>query len=324
MATAVFRPALSMSDPLLARPAALRRAFDRRAARFADVDFLLREVGSRMQDRLSYIKATPARALDLGCGLGQGLAVLRAQYPDAQICGVDWSSAMVAQAQKLDPQRTDAGWLARLLKKRPVFDFAQADFRALPFAGASFDLLWSNLALHWDPAPHAIFPEWHRITTEGGLLMFSLFGPDTLRELRSALAGIDAGVHTLRFVDMHDIGDMLVHSRWSTPVMDMEQITITYETPQALLADVHLLGGMAGLTDEAGRSLAGPGLHTPRWRQRLFDALDAQRNPDGVIPLTFEIVYGHAWKLAPPQRQTLDDQGRAMIPVDQIGRKPRA
>ncbi|MDF6529496.1 hypothetical protein NLO81_26910, partial [Escherichia coli] len=91
-----------------------------------------------------------------------------------------------------------------------------------------------------------------------------------------------------------------------------------------LLADVHLLGCMAGLTDEAGRSLAGPGLHTPRWRQRLFDALDAQRNPVGVIPLTFEIVYGHAWKLAPPQRQALDDQGRAMIPVDQIGRKPRA
>ena len=313
-----------MSDPVLAHPAALRRAFDRRAARFADVDFLLREVGARMQDRLSYIKLTPSRALDLGCGLGQGLAVLRAQYPDAQICGVDWSSAMLARATQLDPQRTDTGWLGRLLKKRPVFDFAQADFRALPFADASFDLLWSNLALHWDPSPHAIFPEWHRITTEGGLLMFSLFGPDTLRELRSALAGIDAGVHTLRFVDMHDIGDMLVHSRWSTPVMDMEQITITYETPQALLADVHLLGGMAGLMDESGRQLAGAGLHTPRWRQRLFDALDAQRNPEGLIPLTFEVVYGHAWKLAPTRRQALDDEGRAMIPVDQIGRKPRA
>jgi malonyl-CoA O-methyltransferase len=154
--------------------------------------------------------------------------------------------------------------------------------------------------------------------------MFSLFGPDTLRELRSALAGIDAGVHTLRFVDMHDIGDMLVEGRWSTPVMDMEQITITYETPQALLADVHLLGGMAGLVDAEGRALAGLGLHTPRWRQDLFDALDAQRNPDGLIPLTFEIVYGHAWKLAQPAKQALDDQGRAVISVDQIGRKPRS
>jgi malonyl-CoA O-methyltransferase len=273
---------------------------------------------------LSYIKLAPARALDLGCGLGQGLAVLRAQYPDAQICGLDWSAAMLARAQQLDPQRTDAGWLGRLLRKRPVFDFAQADFRALPFANASFDLLWSNLALHWDPSPHAIFPEWHRVAAEGGLLMFSLFGPDTLRELRSALAGIDAGVHTLRFVDMHDIGDMLVEGRWSTPVMDMEQITITYETPQALLADVHLLGGMAGLVDAEGRALAGLGLHTPRWRQDLFDALDAQRNPDGLIPLTFEIVYGHAWKLAQPAKQALDDQGRAVISVDQIGRKPRS
>jgi len=300
-----------MSDPVLARPAALRRAFDRRAARFADVDFLLREVGSRMQDRLSYIKATPARALDLGCGLGQGLAVLRAQYPDAQICGVDWSSAMLAQAQKLDPQRTDAGWLGRLLKKRPVFDFAQADFRALPFAGASFDLLWSNLALHWDPAPHAIFPEWHRITTEGGLLMFSLFGPDTLRELRALYQRLGWPTPAADFVDMHDLGDMLVQAGFADPVMDQEILTLTWADPRALLAELRGLGGNAAPERFAG-------LRTPRWRERLLSELAALAGPDGRISLSFEVAYGHAFKapprlpVAPETSVSLDDM-RALV-----------
>jgi hypothetical protein len=64
-----------------------------------------------------------------------------------------------------------------------------------------------------------------------GLLMFSCFGPDTLREVRSAFEQIDLAPHTLPFVDMHDFGDMLVNAGFSTPVMDMETITVTYEPP---------------------------------------------------------------------------------------------
>ncbi len=300
-----------MSAPLIApTPHALRLAFDRRAAGFGQVDYLLREIGQRMQERMHYIRLTPARALDLGCGHGHGLAALRAQYPDAQIAGLVLSGRMLHQAAGLDPQR-GGGWVGRLLRRRPIFDLIQADFQDLPFADGVFDLLWSNLALHWHGEPHRVFPEWHRVTAEGGLVLFSMFGPDTLKEVRQALASVDTDPHTLRFVDMHDVGDMLVHGGWSTPVMDMETHTITYERADTLLHDLRMMGGFPAGTG---------GLRSRAWLGRLKAALEMLRNADGVIPLTFEIVYGHAWKLAPPARQVPDAEGRVSIPVDRIGR----
>ncbi len=297
-------------------PARLTRlAFDRRSPRFGQLDFLLGEIGQRMQERMEVVKLSPRRALDIGCGHGQGLAGLRARFPDAQIAGLDISSAMLQQASQRDPQRRP-GWVGRLLGKRPMFDLVQGDLATLPFDAATFDLLWSNLALHWHPEPHRVFPEWHRVTADEGLVMFSLFGPDTLKELREAFADVDLDAHTLRFVDMHDIGDMLVHGGWSTPVMDMETLTITYESPETLLREVQAFGGL--------RRPGVAGLRGKRWHAAVLAALGRLRNTEGVIPLTFEIVYGHAWKLAPRGKQATDDQGRAIVPIDRIGRaQPR-
>lgn len=273
------------------------------------------EIVQRMHERMQIIRLAPVRALDLGCGHGRGLATLRAQYPDAQIAGLDISGAMLNVAAQRDPQR-QPGWLGRMLGKRPVFDLVQGDLATLPFVDDSFDLLWSNLALHWHPEPHRVFPEWHRVTRTDGLVLFSLFGPDTLRELRDAFASVDADPHTLRFVDMHDIGDMLASGGWSTPVMDMETLTITYETPRKLLDEVHAFGGF--------RAPGAAGLRGRRWYDAVIQALEGMRNADGVIPLTFEIVYGHAWKLAPRGAQAFDESGRAIVPIDKIGRaRPR-
>ncbi|WER46338.1 methyltransferase domain-containing protein [Cupriavidus sp. WKF15] len=295
-----------------------RLAFDRRSAAFGQLDFLLGEIGRRMQERMEVVRLSPQRALDIGCGHGQGLAGLRARFPDAQIAGLDISGAMLAEAGQRDLQRRP-GWVGRLLGKRPLFDLVQGDLATLPFAPGSFDLLWSNLALHWHPEPHRVFPEWHRVTRDDGLVMFSLFGPDTLREVRAAFAEVDNAMHTLRFVDMHDIGDMLVHSGWSTPVMDMETLTVTYESPEKLLSEVQAFGGLRAHPD-ARRA----GLHGRRWHEAVCEALARRRNADGVIPLTFEIVYGHAWKLPPRGAQQVDDQGRAVVPLDKIGRaRPR-
>ncbi|AOY98557.1 amidophosphoribosyltransferase [Cupriavidus sp. USMAHM13] len=315
-------PGLSVSLHAAASPDAFlpstrltRLAFDRRSAAFDQLDFLFGEIGQRMQERMQLIRLTPGRALDIGCGHGQGLAALRAQYPDAQIAGLDVSAAMLREAGQRDPQRRP-GWIGRMLGKRPLFELVQGDLATLPFAADSFDMLWSNLALHWHPEPHLVFPEWHRVTRTDGLVLFSLFGPDTLKELREAFAEVDGDVHTLRFVDMHDIGDMLVHSGWSTPVMDMETLTITYENPQTLLREVHAMGGLRR---------PGGGLRGRRWHAALLAALERRRNAQGEIALTFEVVYGHAWKLPPRAGQPLDAQGNAVVPLDRIGRgRPRA
>ncbi|KAA0091612.1 methyltransferase domain-containing protein [Paraburkholderia sp. T12-10] len=309
----------------------VRQIFDRRAATFGEVAFLPREIAQRMRERLEYIKVSPSSMLDAGCGVGDDLPMLRERFPETPLVGVDVSSRMLVRAL---PQATgDAGWrrllpaaLQRSLGVRGP-RLAQADFAALPFAAGAFDLIWSNLALHWHSRPDLVLPEWQRVLQPNGLLMFSTLGPDTLRELRGAYAevevahGLPTGAHVIDFVDMHDLGDMLVESGFEIPVMDQETLTITYKSPESLLADVRRWGAYPHRRDDvAGAGGLSGALATTRARRlhaALREALEARRRDDGTIPLTFEVIYGHAWKAVP--RTTAD--GHAIVRVEDIGRR---
>ena len=289
-----------MSAPI---DAARVRALFAQPQLVARSDFLRREIAARMHERLLLVKTAPRRVLDAGCGAGADLALLQRDYPAAQIIGVDAAQAMLAAA------RAPAGalapvnrLLARLLPAKAGVDLLCADFGNLPLGPNSVDLVWSNLALHWHPQPDRVFAEWRRVLRVEGLLMFSNFGPDTLRELRSAFAVLDESPHALPFVDMHDFGDQLVEAGFSTPVMDMEMITVTYDTPDALLADVRALGGNPLATRR--RALVG----RAGWA-KVRAALEAQRRADGKIPLSFEVIYGHAFRPAP----RLTAEGEAIV-----------
>ncbi|MGF6273956.1 malonyl-CoA O-methyltransferase [Massilia sp. UYP11] len=261
--------------------------------RIAPSDFLRREIAERMHERLSLVKIVPRQVLDAGCGAGADLGLLQKTYPAAQILGLDGAGAMVRAAKA--PASTGGALnqlLNRLMPAKAGVDLLCGDYGNLPLGPNSLDLLWSNLALHWHPLPDRVFAEWRRVLRVEGLLMFSCFGPDTFTELRTAFAALDAYPHTLPFVDMHDFGDQLVEVGFSTPVMDMERITVTYDTPQALLADVRALGGNP--LESRRRGLIG----RAAW-QRLLDAFEAQRRPDGKLGLSFEVIYGHAFRPAP-------------------------
>ncbi|HEY0060575.1 MAG TPA: methyltransferase domain-containing protein [Telluria sp.] len=269
------------------------RALFARPARVATADFLRREIAARMHERRELIKVAPARVLDAGCGSGADLAPLQRAYPAAQVLGLDAAHAMTLAAATAAPAPGALNQLlGRLLPAKAGIDLLCGDFGNLPLGPNSVDLVWSNLALHWHPQPDRVFTEWRRVLRVDGLLMFSNFGPDTLRELRTAFGAMDESPHVLPFVDMHDFGDQLVEAGFSTPVMDMEVITVTYDTPQALLADVRALGGNPLAT--RARGLAG----RAAW-QRLLQALEAQRRADGKLALTFEVIYGHAFRPAP-------------------------
>ena len=255
----------------------------------APSDFLRREIAARMHERLSLVKLAPRCVVDAGCGAGADLAMLHKVYPGAQVVGVDAALAMTAAATAPSTARS---LLSRLLPGKGGIDVLCGDFGNLPIGPNSVDLVWSNLALHWHPQPDRVFAEWRRVLRVEGLLMFSNFGPDTLRELRGALATLDGTAHVLPFVDMHDFGDQLVGAGFSTPVMDMEVITVTYDTAQALLADVRALGGNPLATRRRGL------IGRAAW-QRVLAALEAQRRPDGKLGLTFEVIYGHAFRPAP-------------------------
>ena len=298
----------------------LRQIFDRRAATFDTVAFLPREIAQRMRERLDYIKMSPTSVLDAGCGAGDDLPLLRERFPEAPVFGTDLSHAMLARA--LSHDAGDTSWrrflpasIGKALGARGP-RFAQADFAALPFAHGAFEFIWSNLALHWHSRPDLVFPEWQRALKVNGLLMFSTFGPDTLKELRGAWAeveashGVGARAHVIDFVDMHDLGDMLVESGFEIPVMDQETLTITYKSPESLLADVRRWGAYPFEREAA------PGGTARRLHKALLAALEARRRADGTIPLTFEVIYGHAWKAVP--RTTAE--GHGIVRIEDIGR----
>jgi malonyl-CoA O-methyltransferase len=264
----------------------VRRNFSRAAAGYDEVAVLQREVGSRMLERLDYVKIDPQRVLDLGCGTGVSLTALATRYPKAQLLGADFSEAMLAAGRQ---QRSRLGWLLPFLRHRQASLLA-ADAQALPVKSGELDLLWSNLMLHWLDDPLPALREMQRTLKVGGLLMFSTFGPDTLKELRASFS--DGQVHTQRFADMHDYGDMLLACGFSDPVMDVEVLTLTYSTLDDLFRDLRQGGSACAMVDRR-RALMGKSA----WQAARAEY--EKRRQDGRLPATFEVVYGHAWKAQP-------------------------
>ena len=293
-----FEPAGTAPEPFYADRAALKRNFSRAAATFSQGEALHREIATRMLERLEYIKIDPARVLDLGSATGGALPGLQARYPKAQLIALDIAHPMLRAAQP-----AQAPWHARLragLLGGSAGPLAvQADMAQLPFKGGAFQMVWSNLALHWldDPAP--AIREAQRALAVDGLFMFSALGPDTLIELREAFAAADPagnpGWHVKRFIDLHDIGDVLVGAGFTTPVMDMEKITLTYEQLDGLFADLRATGSGNALAGRA-RGLLGRGAMAKV--KAAYEARRARRS-DARLPATFEVIYGHAWKGQP-------------------------
>ncbi|MES2257877.1 MAG: methyltransferase domain-containing protein [Pseudomonadota bacterium] len=300
--------------PKLSAPIDLERvrANFSRPQRIAPSDFLRREIASRMHDRLGLVKIAPQRVLDAGCGPGADLSLLQKDFAAAQILGLDASEQMVRAARA--PASKLAGLnqlLSKLLPAKAGIDLLCGDFADLPLAPNSVDLVWSNLALHWHPQPDRVFAEWRRVLRVNGVLMFSCFGPDTFSEVREAFGAADLAPHALPFVDMHDFGDQLVEVGFSTPVLDMEKITVTYDTAPALLADVRAWGGNPLSTRRRG--LLGKAAYAA-----VLAQLEKLRRADGKLGLTFEIIYGHAFR--PAARMT--QSGEAIIRFDPP-RKPK-
>jgi malonyl-CoA O-methyltransferase len=303
-------PATLPSLPIVS--ADVPRQFARRGD-LSDAQFLYGEIARRMLGRLQYIRIHPQAMLDAGCGAGDNLALLRERYPEAAYTGLDNCGPLLDLARKRHAPGGLSAWIGKLARRGPsAAAFVQADLADTGLAPESLELVWSNLAMHWHRAPHAVLAEWRRILKVGGLAMFSCLGPATLRELRQALA--DAGLRTATpsFVDMHDFGDLLVENGFADPVMDQEILTLTYRSPEKLLEDVRALGGNPA---EGRRG----GLVGRDWRDRLCGALEAQRRPDGLIALSIEVAYGHAWRAA-AHRTTA---GETRLSVSAIGGRQR-
>jgi malonyl-CoA O-methyltransferase len=289
-----------MSEMILLDKRAVRRSFDRAAATYDAAAVLQHEVCRRSLERLDFIRHAPARILDAGCGTGNAWRGLAQRYPAARMVALDLAPGMLRQASTAVP------WLQRLLRRGPLT--VCGDLERLPLAGGSIDLAWSNLALQWVNVLPQAFAEMRRVLAPGGLFLFTTFGPDTLQELRAAQAGMDGHTHVSRFIDMHDIGDMLVKCGFADPVIDMETFTLTYDDVRAVMRDLKAIGAHNAAADRP------PALSGKQWLAAVERNYETFRR-DGKLPATFEVIYGHAWRPAP----RVGPGGKPVIDIKPVG-----
>ena len=258
----------------------IRRAFSRAARGYDASAHLARRIGSELVARLDVVRLQPDTVIDIGTGTGHCARLLEARYRRARIIGVDSAAAMAHEAAAHRRWRSRQRYLVAAAER-------------LPMADATAQLAVSNLALVWSDC-RRVFPELRRVLAPDGLLMFTSLGPDTLQELRAAWQTVDSMPHIHPFLDMHIIGDALIESGFAEPVMDMERVVVTYPSHDAALSELKGCGWQ-NVSPQRRPTLTG--------RNRFASFIKAYESycgADGRWPLTFEVVYGHAWASAAP------------------------
>ena len=276
------------------------RRFDKAANTYDPVAVLQQRVGEALLDRLQGIRCSPQTILDLGCGTGYFETFLKKLYPAAKIIGLDKSNGMLvhAQAKEKEYQLTDIHWVGGCAEN-------------LPFSDHSFELVYSNLMLHWSNDFSKSLKEIRRILKPEGLLLFSMVGPDTLQELRYCWRTIDDQPHVHLFVDMHDLGDNLLQTPFVDPVMDVEYFTLLYSEALDLMKELKKLGVQNTARDRQR------GLTSKGTLKKLIQAYECFRSQEGKLPATWEIIYGHAWaEEKKPKKQ--NDFSEIKIPLSSI------
>jgi malonyl-CoA O-methyltransferase len=281
---------------------AIARSFSRAANTYDQVALLQKEIGWRLLERLELIKLAPSKILDLGGGTGFFSQQLSQKYPTAQIINCDLAEGMVAFSKDLYCNQQDK------------ISFLCADGDYLPLSNQSVDFVFSNCALQWFFDPVGVFQEIRRVLKPEGLLLFATFGQDTLKELRHSYSKIDDQDHVNLFLDMHDLGDILLQQQFQDPVMDMEIILLTYKTINGLIHDLKLTGA-----HHVNSAKTSAGLSPKSTFNKLSENYEPYRTAEGVLPATFEIVYGHAWRTGGPDSPEFSLHcAKNRIPITQI------
>jgi len=281
----------------------IKRHFDAKAQHYESSAVLQRTVCNEMLQRLDLTRIEPVHILDAGCGTGWGTQGLLQKYKKARVISLDLSTEMLRQT------KAKGGWL-----RKPQLICADAE--QIPLADESVDLVFSSLMLQWCDY-RKVFAEFKRILKPDGLLMFSSFGPDTLRELKSSWREVDDHPHVNEFIDMHELGDELIQVGLAEPVMDMDMMTLTYQDAMTVMADLKAIG--ANTTLKTAQKNTSQGLVTPAKLKRVIEHYESFRSND-VLPASYEVVYGHAWKTR-PRKSKMAGQDFTIAPQD-ILRKP--
>ncbi|CAN8139563.1 Malonyl-(acyl-carrier protein) O-methyltransferase [uncultured Thiomicrorhabdus sp.] len=301
----------------------LKQHFSHAAPSYDDAAILQKTVAERIDERLELTTIEALRIADIGAGTGLLTEKLLQRYPESQLFAVDLSEAMLNYSKsRLQRERISA--LKPLNKLLSGFNqklgvtLINADAFALPFADGSLDMITSNLMLQWCDDLDVVFREFRRVLRPEGLLMFTTFGPDTLKELRQAWQMTDVqSEHVNHFIDMHDIGDALIRAGFGQPVMDVEHFTLTYDKPIGVMKDLKAIGATNASLNR-NRGLMGKGKF-----HAMLNAYEELRQ-NGKINATYEVVHGHAWAAQEvfkgPDR---DRSGMVEISLDEFSKQTK-
>ena len=246
----------------------IRSTFNDAASNYDDNAFLQSEIANRLAEKLKVISIKPQTIIDLGSGTGLLSNKTAEIFPNANLICVDFAQqSLLKNSQNLK---------------------VCANAYELPFASNSVDFIVSNLMMQWCPDLKALFNECFRVLKPKGLILFTTFGPDTLKELKRSWSAVDSSAHVNNFIDMHDIGDQMLQSGFQSPIMEMENITLTYEKVLDLMHDLKSIG--AQNVGSRSKALTGKTKF-----KKMIEMYESYRS-DGKLPATYEVIYGHAWK----------------------------
>lgn len=284
----------------------IKHSFNTAASNYDANAVLQHEVGNRLIDRLEFFTLKPKKILDLGMGTGKTTALLAEKYPSADIYGLDFAHNMLEIANNTN------------LKPYNNTSLLCANINSLPIASDSIDMIFSNFTMQWCENITELFKECRRVLKNDGLLFFSIPGPDTLYELREAMRLADPNYdHVNNFIDMHDIGDILVQSKFAHPVMDNDIFTLTYTSVKNIIQDLKSIGANIHLGSNSRKTL-----FSKEKFQKLCSEYENIRDPiDNKLPLTYEVIYGHAFKLAKPVKVKHPELSEVAVPIEKIIKK---
>jgi malonyl-CoA O-methyltransferase len=273
----------------------VKKAFAKAASSYNDAAVVQKEILARLLEKLKVLQADDVNTLlDVGSGTGLAREVLREQYGDTSYYALDFALPMLAWAKnefKVNYQYAVCG-----------------DVEALPFQGESLDIIFSASTFQWCNDIGSAFHESCRCLKDQGLLLFSSFGPDTLKELRHCFAQVDNYPHVSSFIDMQSLGDGLLASGFESPVMESEIITVEYSDPMQLLRDLQNTGATNHLEQRARGLMS---------RQQLGAVIEEYKKfvlPNGKYPASYEVLYGHGKKkLKPPLGQNSADEWQPVL-----------
>lgn len=282
---------------------AVRAAFNRAAEGYEKAAVLQGRVRDELLERLNLVKLEPLIIVDIGCGPGRAAKELARRYRGTRVIALDLAENMLAAISR-------GRWFASRTRVYPVC----ADAVMLPLHERSAELVFCNLMLQWCNDFDAVIAEFLRVLRPGGLLNFTTFGPDTLKELRAAWSEVDGYTHVNQFMDMHDIGDALLRVGLADPVIDVEYYTLTYKDILDLMRDLKRIGAH-NVTLGRRRGIMG------RKRLTALQSSYERFRQAGRLPATYEVIFGQAWAPRLGARPIEGGDAEVRIPIGEVSRR---